>query len=97
MLDDAPSGAVFTDAPPMKDNLDPYFKTAVKIVMGYGGASVSYLQRRLSIGYSRAAKIIDQMEGRNYIGQATGSKPRPILITPEQFANDFGEDYNSID
>lgn len=80
-----------------KASTDEYFKTAVKIVMQNGGASVSYLQRRLSIGYSRAARIIDQMEDVGYIGGATGAKVRQVLITPDKFKEDFGEDFNSID
>ena len=83
--------------PPQKDTLDAYFKEAVKMVMQNGGASTSYLQRRLSIGYSRAAKIMDQMSDRGYIAQASGSKQRKIIITPEQFREDFGEDFDSID
>ncbi len=79
--------------PPQKDALDPYFKVALKIVMQNGGASTSYLQRRLSIGYSRAAKIMDQMADRGFIGEASGQKQRKILITPEMFREQFGEDY----
>lgn len=85
------------DAPSPRDTVDGYFKTAVKLVMMNGGASTSYLQRRLSIGYSRAARIIDQMEDKGYIASSTGSKLRKVLITPEQFKADFGEDYDSID
>lgn len=84
------------DVPAPKDTVDGYFKAAVKIVMQNGGASVSYLQRRLSIGYSRAARIVDQMEERGYIAHANGSKTRQILITPEQFEADFGEPFNDI-
>jgi S-DNA-T family DNA segregation ATPase FtsK/SpoIIIE len=65
--------------------------------MQNGGASVSYLQRRLSIGYSRAARIIDQMEDKGYIAGATGSKVRKVLITPDQFYEEFGEAYDNID
>ena len=72
------------DAPPPKD-VDSYYKTAVKLVMANGGASVSYLQRRLQIGYSRAARIIDQMEECGYIGEANGSKPREVLISKEDY------------
>ena len=85
----------FMDAPQPKD-LDPYFKTAVKLVMANNGASVSYLQRRLQIGYSRAARIIDQMEDKNYIAPSTGAKLRKVLITPEQFREEFGEDCDSL-
>lgn len=93
---DEVAGGGFAEAPP-KDALDSYFKTAVKLVMGNGAASISYLQRRLSIGYSRAAKIIDQMEDRGYIAPATGAKQRQILITPEKFREDFGDDGDLTD
>ena len=95
-VDDADGNGQF-DAPPPRDTVDNYFKTAVKLVMMNGGASTSYLQRRLSIGYSRAARIIDQMEDKGYIAASTGSKLRKVLITPEQFKADFGEDYDSLD
>ena len=94
---DTPGG----DGDPYVDALsrvkvDEYFKSALKIVMTQGFASISYLQRRLSIGYSRAAKIIDQMESKGYIAPATGAKQRKVLITPEQFRDAFGEDFNTI-
>ena len=85
----------FADAPQSKGKVDEYFKIAVKSVMLCGSASVSYLQRRLAIGYARAARIVDQMEEKGYIAPATGAKTRKVLITPEQFREDFGEEYNS--
>ena len=81
--------------PQTRDVLDAYFKEALKTVMQNGGASTSYLQRRLAIGYSRAAKIIDQMTDKGYIAQSNGSKQRKILITPEEFRELFGEEYDS--
>ncbi len=92
----ADANGQINDAPPPKE-LDQYFKIAVKYVMQNGSASTSYLQRRLSIGYSRAAKIMDQMEDRNYIAPANGQKFRKVLITPDQFKEDFGEDFDSAD
>lgn len=85
------------EEPPQRDGVDSYFKTAVKLVMANGGASVSYLQRRLSIGYARAARIVDQMEDKGYIAASNGSKLRKVIITPEQFAQEFGEDFNNYD
>ena len=82
--------------PPQRDTVDNYFKTAVKLVMMNGGASTSYLQRRLSIGYSRAARIMDQMEDKGYIAPTTGSKIRKVLITPDQFREEFNEEYDDI-
>ena len=65
---------------------DALFEEAVRIVCQYDRASASLLQRRLSIGYSRAAKIIDQLEEAGLIGRADGSKPRDVLIRdPEEF------------
>ena len=81
--------------PTEQGKLDVFFKAAVKTVMMSGSASISYLQRRLGVGYSRAAKIVDQMEAKGYIAPATGAKTRKVLITPEQFRDEFGEDYNS--
>ena len=55
------------------------------MVLETGQASVSMLQRRLKLGYSRAARLVDQMEERGYVGPFEGSKPRQLLITREQW------------
>jgi hypothetical protein len=59
---------------------DELFVEALKIVEETKKASASYLQRRLSIGYNRAARIIEQMEDLGYVGPQQGSKPREVLI-----------------
>lgn len=59
---------------------DDLFEEAVKTVCQYDRASASLLQRRLSIGYARAARILDQLEGAGIVGPAEGSKPRDVLI-----------------
>jgi S-DNA-T family DNA segregation ATPase FtsK/SpoIIIE len=59
---------------------DDLFVEAIKIVEETKKASASYLQRRLSIGYNRAARIIEQMEDKGYIGPQQGSKPREVFI-----------------
>jgi S-DNA-T family DNA segregation ATPase FtsK/SpoIIIE len=56
---------------------------ALKIVVERQGASASYLQRRLKIGYNRAARIVEQMEEEGLVGPARGSKPREILRYPD--------------
>lgn len=61
------------------ESLDNAFDDAVRIVCQYDKASASLLQRKLSIGYSRAAKILDQLEEHGIIGPAEGSKPRDVL------------------
>lgn len=61
------------------EGMDNLFDDAVRIVCQYDKASASLLQRKLSIGYSRAAKILDQLEEHGIIGPAEGSKPRDVL------------------
>lgn len=64
---------------------DTLFKDAVEVVTQYDRASASLLQRRLSIGYARAARILDELEERGIVGPAKGSKPREVLMkNPEQ-------------
>jgi S-DNA-T family DNA segregation ATPase FtsK/SpoIIIE len=75
-----------TEAPTEKqEDLDELFDQAVNIVIEAKQASVSLLQRRMRIGYSRAARLVDQMEAKGYVGPYEGSKPREVLITQEQF------------
>src|SRR3989344_5101199 len=63
------------------DNADEFFADAVRLVCQFGKASASLLQRRLSVGYARAARIIDQLEAAGVVGPSDGSsKPREVLI-----------------
>lgn len=66
------------------DGADEMLERAIECVVDAGQASTSLLQRRLSLGYARAARIIDQMEQRGIVGPYAGSKPRQVLITKEQ-------------
>ena len=59
---------------------DELLTAAVDVVLETGQASVSMLQRRLKLGYARAARLVDQMEERGYVGPFEGSKPRQLLI-----------------
>jgi S-DNA-T family DNA segregation ATPase FtsK/SpoIIIE len=68
------------------DDNDPMFDDAVRLVFEFGKASTSLLQRRLRIGYGRAAHLIDMMERDGLVGPADGSKPREILKSPSYFA-----------
>lgn len=61
------------------DGKDTLFEEAIRAVCQYDRASASLLQRRLSIGYSRAARILDQLEAAGVVGHAEGSKPRDVL------------------
>ena len=62
------------------DDGDELLPAAVEIILETGQASVSMLQRRLKLGYSRAARLVDQMEERGIVGPFEGSKPRQVLI-----------------
>ena len=53
----------------------------MEVILETGQASVSMLQRSLKLGYSRAARLVDQMEQKGYVGPFEGSKPRQLLIT----------------
>ena len=64
---------------------DEMLPAAVDVILETGQASVSMLQRRLKLGYARAARIVDEMEERGIVGPFMGSKPRTILVTKEQW------------
>ncbi len=64
---------------------DELFPAAVDVFMDVGQASVSMLQRRLKLGYGRAARLVDQMEEKGIVGPFEGSKPRQLLVTKEQW------------
>ena len=64
---------------------DELLPAAVEVILETGQASVSMLQRRLKLGYARAARIVDEMEEKGIVGPFEGSKPRQLLITKEQW------------
>ena len=67
------------------DNTDPKLRDAIELAIESGKISTSLMQRRLEVGYGRAAKRLDQMEALGYISAAEGNKPRRVLITKEQY------------
>ena len=69
---------------------DDLLGEAVRIVMENGQASISMIQRRLRVGYARAARLVDMMEQKKYVSPFDGSKPRQVLITPAEFNRVFG-------
>jgi DNA segregation ATPase FtsK/SpoIIIE, S-DNA-T family len=75
--------AVGEDGELSADDNDPLFNDAVRLVLEFGKASTSLLQRRLRIGYGRAAHLIDLMERDGIVGAADGPKPREILKRPD--------------
>ena len=68
-------------APEVAEDTDELYHDAVRLVVEQDNASVSFLQRKLKIGYARAARIMDQMEERGVVGPSEKSKPRQILIS----------------
>ncbi|MBI2074631.1 MAG: DNA translocase FtsK [Candidatus Levybacteria bacterium] len=74
------------------DGHDPLFEEAIRVVCQHDRASASLLQRRLSVGYARAARILDQLEEQGIIGHGEGSKPRDVLVkNAEEFINGLHE------
>ncbi len=74
--------------------MDPLLPEALKICIDSNQASGSMIQRRLSIGFPRAGKIIDQMTAFGYISAADGAKPRKVYITLEEYYKIFGNNYD---
>ena len=74
--------------------MDPLLPEALKICIDSNQASGSMIQRRLSIGFPRAGKIIDQMTAFGYISAADGAKPRKVYITLEEYYKIFGDQYD---
>ncbi|ULQ60939.1 DNA translocase FtsK [Brucepastera parasyntrophica] len=70
------------DASLFSDGEDPLYDKALEIVLLAGKASASYIQRRLKIGYNRAARLVEDMEARGIVGPANGSKPRDVVHYP---------------
>jgi len=80
------------DLPPPADGEkadDPKYADAVRVAIEEGRISTSLLQRKLEVGYSRAAKLIDRMQSEGIVSPPDGSKPRSILISKEQYFEKF--------
>ncbi|MCF7811301.1 DUF87 domain-containing protein [bacterium] len=74
------------------DGVDELFEEAAKIVVRTEQGSVSVLQRRLRVGYARAARLIDQLEQAGIVGPFDGSKARQVMVTPEDLRERYGID-----
>jgi len=75
---------------------DPLYEEAKKIVIEARKASASFLQRRLRIGYARAARLLDILEKNGVVGPGEGAKPREILIQTEEEGNEEEEDWKKV-
>ena len=76
------------------ENYDPLFEKAAEVVIESGTASTSFLQRKLSVGYARGAKIIDQLQDYGVIGPPDGSKPRKVLMNMQMWLEKRAYDGN---
>jgi S-DNA-T family DNA segregation ATPase FtsK/SpoIIIE len=74
-----------------ESDMDPFFVKAVRLFIENGGASISLLQRKLRLGYARAARIVDTMEELNIVGKGDGAKPRSVLISEDEFYELYGD------
>ena len=91
----ASDNAIFSASMGGDDDEDELYEDAKQTVIEAGKASTSYLQRKLRVGYSRAARLMDILEERGIIGPANGSKPREILAesdTEEEYADESEEE-----
>ena len=82
-----------SDADAGGDGRDSYFMEAAKIIVDKEKASIGMLQRYLKVGFNRAARIMDQLEEAGIVGPEEGTKPRKVLMTPEEFENFVDEGY----
>jgi S-DNA-T family DNA segregation ATPase FtsK/SpoIIIE len=70
--------------------LDAKWADALRVVFEHGQASTSMLQRRLKVGYTRAARMVDLMEEMGIVGKSDGVKPREVLMSMDQYAERYG-------
>ncbi|MBO5111125.1 MAG: DNA translocase FtsK [Clostridia bacterium] len=75
---------------------DPMFRPALELAVNSGKISTSLIQRKLELGYGRAAKLIDRMESMGYVSAANGAKPREVLITRQQYQEMVLRDDDSV-
>jgi hypothetical protein len=78
------------------DDDDELLSEARELIINSDKASASFLQRRLSVGYARAARLLDLLEDAGVIGPSNGAKPREILISKEQYANMISQGVSGV-
>lgn len=79
---DSSDAEFFSDSSSDDEDLDPLYPQALDLVVKTGSISTTFLQRKLKVGYARAASIMDQLEDQGYITPQDGAKPRKLLISP---------------
>ncbi|MBI5787098.1 MAG: DNA translocase FtsK [Candidatus Niyogibacteria bacterium] len=90
-------GTIFDSLSADEDVDDELYKEAESLVIEAGKASASYLQRRLRVGYARAARLLDVLESKGVIGPGDGAKPREVLVKKEDGSESKPEDDESED
>ena len=76
----------------INDDVDELLSEVINVVVEYGQASTSFIQRKFRIGFNRASRIMDQLEERGIISEKDGSRPRQILITRQQLSDENNEE-----
>ncbi|OCB01032.1 DNA translocase FtsK [Clostridium beijerinckii] len=82
------------DANDSNDDVDELLNEVINVVVEYGQASTSFIQRKFRIGFNRASRIMDQLEERGIISEKDGSRPRQVLITKQQLLGEEHEEEN---
>lgn len=94
-IDDSGSGGGFSSS---NDSVkDALYDQALDIILSTGNASTTFLQRKLKIGYARAASLMDQLEQEGVVGPAEGSKPRKILAAKKGASSSQEDDFEDLD
>lgn len=84
-----------TSDPNEKDEeVDELLSEVINVVVEYGQASTSFIQRKFRIGFNRASRIMDQLEERGIISEKDGSRPRQVLVSRQQLMEDGSDDEN---
>lgn len=76
------------------EDVDELLNEVINVVVEYGQASTSFIQRKFRIGFNRASRIMDQLEERGIISEKDGSRPRQVLITKQQFLDEYDQEDN---
>lgn len=84
-----------TESSENNDDVDELLNEVINVVVEYGQASTSFIQRKFRIGFNRASRIMDQLEERGIISEKDGSRPRQVLITRQQLLDDNNEEENN--
>lgn len=88
------SGEGVTDDASQAESIEPVYVDALRYVVQLGSASISMIQRKFSVGYNKAGRIVEWMEQMGYISQFDGSKSRKVLMSKEDFEEKYGSEGN---